>query len=144
MPLYFGFPVTCQEAFRLFSLDFEQVKRDIMQKYNVTENMYMDCYFVDYANEFFEGKDVDMRVFYTDKGQCIVGYEIKNLSVFEKNFVTSKHLMYSLNHFETRFWHEVKLIDCNKNFNNIVLEHMEDEPETLTEDCHPYVLEFHR
>jgi hypothetical protein len=143
MTLYFGFPVTCQEAFRLFNLDFEQVKCDIMQKYSLTENMYMDCYFVDYANEFFAGKKLDMRVFYTDKGQCIVGYELKSLSVFEKNFVTWKHLMYSLKHYETRFWYEVKLIDCNKNFDNIVLEHMEDEPETLTEGCQPYVLEFH-
>lgn len=144
MPLYFGFPVTCQEAFRLFNLDFEQVKCDIMQKHNLTENMYMDCFFVDYANEFFEGKDIGMRVFYTDKGQCIVGYELKSLSVFEKNFFTAKHLMYSLHHFETKFWYEVKKIDCKENFNKVVLEHMEDEPETVTEVCHPYVLEFHR
>lgn len=137
MPLYFGFPVTCQEAFRLFSLDFEQVK------YSLPENRYMDCHFVDYLNEFFKVKNVDMRVFYTDKGQCIVGYKIENMSVFEKKFVTAKHLMYSLHHFETQFWDEVKKIDCDKNFNKIVLEHMEDEPETITEDFHPYVIEFH-
>lgn len=143
MPLYFGFPVTCREMFRLFSLDFEQVKCDIMQKYSLTENMYMECCFVDYGNEFFKGKDLDMRVFYTDKGQCIVGYEMANMSSFEKNFVTAKHLMYSLHHFEDHFWYEVRKIDCNENFNKIVLEHMEDDPETITKGFHPYVLEFH-
>ena len=85
MPLYFGFPVTCQEAFRLFSLDFEQAKCDIMQKHKLTENMYMDCYFVDYANNFFKGKEIEMRVFYTDKGQCIVGYKQKTRPVLKGN-----------------------------------------------------------
>jgi len=141
MPLYFGFPVTCQEAFRLFSLDFEEVKCDIMQKHKLTENMYMDCHFVDYANNFFEEENMEMRVFYTDKGQCIVGYKIGSLSVFEKNFVTYKHLMYSLNHFGTRFWYEVNKINCKENFNKIVLEHMEDEPETV-DAIEPYVIEF--
>jgi hypothetical protein len=144
MPLYFGFPVTCNEAFRLFGLYFEQVKCDIMQKYNLTENMYMDCYFVDYANEFFKEKDVYMRVFYTDKGQCIIGYELKSLSVFEKKFVTSRDFINSIQNYESIFWDEVKRIDCYKNFNKIVLEHMEDEPENVTEECHPYVLEFYR
>ena len=142
MPLYLGFPVTCKEAFRLFNLDFEQVKCDTMQKYRLSENMYMDCYFVDYANEFFKGKNLDMRVFYTDKGQCVVGYEIKELSVFQKKYVTSKHLMYSLHHFETRFWHEVELIGCKKNFNKVVLEHMEDEHETINDVDYPYIIEF--
>jgi hypothetical protein len=62
MPLYFGFPVTCQEAFRLFSLDFEQVKCDIMQKHKLTENMYMDCYFVDHANNFLHLCAFQMRM----------------------------------------------------------------------------------
>lgn len=141
MPLYLGFPVTCKEAFRLFNLDFEQVKCDIMQKYRLSENMYMDCYFVDYANEFFKEKCLEMRVFYTDKGQCVVGYEIKELSVFQKKYVTSKHLMYSLHHFETRFWYEVDSTDCKKNFNKITLEHMEDEHE-IVEDADPYIIEF--
>lgn len=143
MPLYLGFPVTCQEAFRLFSLEFKQVKCDIMQKYSLTENMYMDCHFVDYMNEFFKGKNVDMRVFYTDKGQCIVGYEITNLSVFQRKYVTSKHFMYSIHHFENKFWDDVKDIGCYKNFNEVILEHMEDDPETVHQPNCPYIIEFH-
>lgn len=140
MPLYFGFPLSCQEAFRLFGLDFEQTKCDIMQKHKLTENMNMDCYFVDYVNNFFKGKNIEMRAFYTDKGQYIVGYEMEKLSVCERNFVTAKHFMYSLHHFETRFWHEVESIGCKENFNKVVLKHMEDEPETV-EGVGPYIID---
>ena len=142
MPIYFGFPVTCQEAFRLFSLDLEQTKCDIMQKHKLTENMYMDCHFVDYANNFLKGKNVGMRVFYTDKGQCIVGYKIENLSVFERKFVKVSELTNMLEKLGVDFWYEITIINCEDNFNKITLEHMEDEPENV-EGTEPYIIEFH-
>jgi hypothetical protein len=141
MPLYFGFPVTCQEAFRLLSLDFEQTKTDIMQKHMLTENMYMDCYFVDYANHVLKSKNVEMRVFYTDKGQCIVGYKIENATVFEKKFVKVSEFAHTLEKLANRFWYEIKTIKCDENFTKITLEHMEDEPETVEGD-EPYIIEF--
>jgi hypothetical protein len=145
MPLYFGFPVTCQQAFRLFSLDFEQVKCNIMQKHNLTENMYMDCYFVDYANNFLNDKNVEISVFYTDKGQCIIGYKIENLSVFERKFVKVSEFTDMLEKLTTEFWCEIQLTHCDKNFNKIVLEHMEDEAEIVEgfERFEPYIIEFH-
>jgi len=142
MPLYFGFPVTCQEAFRLFSLDFEQVKCEIMQKHKLTENMYMDCHFVDYANNFFKVKNLEMKVFYTDKGQCVIGYKIENKSVFESKFVRVSEFIIIIETLATLFWHEIKNLNCEKNFDKITLEHMEDEPETV-EGVEPYVIEFH-
>jgi len=141
MPLYFGFPVTCPEAFRLFNLDFEHAKRDIMQKHKLTENMYMDCHFVDYANNFLKGKKVGMRVFYTDKGQCIVGYKIDNLSVFEKKFVKVSELTNMLEKLGVDFWYEITIINYEGNLDKITLEHMEDEPETV-ECTEPYIIEF--
>ena len=142
MPLYFGFPVTCQEAFRLFSLDFEKVKCDIMQKHKLSENMYMDCHFVDYANNFLKGKNVEMRVFYTDKGQCIIGYKIENTSVFERKFVKVSDFKNMLDAFIANFWYEIRSITGLSHFNKITLEHMEDEPETV-EGVEPYIIEFH-
>jgi hypothetical protein len=141
MPLYFGFPVTCQEAFRLFGLDFEQAKCEIMEKYKLTENIYMDCHFIDYVNSVFKEKNMEMRVFYTDKGQCIVGYKIENLSVFERKFVKVSELTNMLEKLTTEFWCEIQLIHCADNFNKIVLEHMEDEPE-IVEGFEPYIIEF--
>lgn len=142
MPIYFGFPVTCQEAFRLFSLDYEQAKCDIMQKYNLKENRYMDCHFLEYINNFFKGKNMEMRVFYTDKGQCIVGYKIENASVFERKFVKVSEFADMLEKLSSRFWSEITIADCEGNFNTIVLEHMEDEPE-IVEGFEPYIIEFH-
>lgn len=142
MPLYFGLPVTCQEAFRLFGLDFERVKCDIMQKHSLTENMYVDCYFVDHANNFFKSKNLKMRVFYTDKGQCIVGYKIENTSVFERKFVKASDFVNMLEKLDFRFRYEITIINCEENFNKITLEHIEDEPETV-EGVEPYVIEFH-
>ena len=141
MPLYFGYPVTCQEAFRLFSLDFEQAKGDIMQKHKLTENMYMDCHFVDYANNFLIGKNVAMRVFYTDKGQCIVGYKIEKLSVFEKKFVNVSELTNMLEELGVDFWYEITIINYEGDLNKITLEHMEDEPESV-DAGQPYIIEF--
>jgi len=141
MPIYFGFPVTCQEAFRLFSLDFEQAKCDIMQKHKLTENSYMDCHFVDYANDYFKREKMEMRVFYTDKGQCILGYKIENASVFESKFVKARDFANILYNLTKRFRQEIAIKNCKKNFNNITLEHMEDEPETV-EDGEPYIIEF--
>ena len=142
MPIYFGFPVTCQEAFRLFSLDFVQAKCDIMQKYNLRENSYMDCHFVDYVNNFFKRQNMEMILFYTDKGQCIVGYKIENISVFERKFVKVSEFTNMLDNLRQRFWREIKTIKCDDNFTKILLEHMEDDPETV-EDVEPYIIEFH-
>jgi hypothetical protein len=142
MPIYFGFPVTCQEAFRLFRLDVEQAKCDIMQKYKLRENRLMDCHFVDYANDYFKREKMEMRVFYTDKGQCIVGYKIENTSVFERKFVKARDFANMLTNLTTRFWYEITITNCEDNFNKITLEHMEDEPETV-EGAEPYIIEFH-
>jgi len=142
MPIYFGFPITCQEAFRLFSLDFEQAKCEIMEKYNLRENSYMDCHFVDYINNFFKRQTMEMRLFYTDKGQCIVGYKIENATVFERKFVKVSEFTYTLEKLANRFWYEIKTIKCDENFTKITLEHMEDEPETVEGD-EPYIIEFH-
>lgn len=102
----------------------------------------MDCYFVDYANNFFKWKNMEMRVFYTDKGQCIVGYKIENTSVFERKFVKVCYFTNILEKLRTQFWYEITIINCEDNFNKIVLEHMEDEAETV-EGIEPYIIEFH-
>jgi hypothetical protein len=86
---------------------------------------------------------VEMRVFYTDKGQCIVGYKIENLSVFERNFVKVNKFINMLEKLGVDFWCEITIINCKGNFDKITLEHMEDEPETV-EDAKPYIIEFDR
>lgn len=140
MPLYFGLPLTCQESFRLFNLDFEETKQNIMKKNNLTENSYMDCYFIDYLNNFFFSELMKMRVFYTDKGQCIIGYEIGEVSNFSKEFINVDQLMVLLGSLKELFTMETEKYWMG--FEEVVLEHMEDEPEIVSFPV-PYVIEYH-
>ena len=139
MPLYFGLPLTCQESFRLFNLDFEETKQNIMKKNNLRENNYMDCYFIDYLNKFFIDLEIKMRVFYTDKGQCIIGYEIGEVSNFSKKFIDVDQLMVLLGSLKELFTMETE--KYWKNFKVVLLEHMEDEPEIVSFPV-PYVIEY--
>jgi len=139
MPLYFGLPVTFQEAFRLFGLDIEEAKCEIMEKYKMNRTVFMDCHFLDRLNRFFESKEMVMRVFYTDKGQAIIGYEIKEISVFQNKFTNVSKFMTILTTLKTRFSEETDA--WRANFAEVTLEHMEDEPETVSEP-EPYIIEY--
>jgi hypothetical protein len=139
MPLYFGLPLTCEESFRLFNLNFEETKQNIMKKNNLTENNYMDCYFIDYLNKFFIDLEMKMRVFYTDKGQCIIGYEIKEVSNFSKKFLNVDQLMVLLGELKELFTVETEKFWMG--FEEVLLEHMEDEPEIISFPV-PYVIEY--
>jgi hypothetical protein len=141
MPLYFGLPLTCQEAFRLFDLDFEQVKFDIIEKHKLRENMYMDCYFVDHLNCFFKREALTMKTFYTDKGQCIIGYELARLSGFQRNLINVSDFITLLETFKSSFAREIE--KYKENFREVALEHMEDEPETVSFP-EPYIIEFNK
>lgn len=140
MPLYFGLPLTCEESFRLFNLNFEETKQNIMKKNNLRENSYMDCYFIDYLNKFFIDLEMKMRVFYTDKGQCIIGYEIGEVSNFSKKFLNVDQLIIQLTNLKILFAMETN--NYEENFMEVKLEHMEDEPEIISFPV-PYVIEYH-
>ena len=138
MPLYFGLPLTCQESFRLFNLDFEETKQNIMKKNNLVESSYMDCYFIDFLNNFFISEEMKMRVFYTDKGQCIIGYKIDEVSNFNKKFTNADQLIIQLTNLKILFVIETKKYEAN--FIEVKLEHMEDEPEIVNFPL-PYIIE---
>ena len=140
MPLYFGLPLTCEESFRLFNLNFEETKQNIMKKNNLRENSYMDCYFIDYLNNFFFSESMKMRVFYTDKGQCIIGYEIGEVSNFSKKFLNVDQLIIQLTNLKILF--AIETNNYEENFMEVKLEHMEDESEIISFPV-PYVIEYH-
>jgi len=137
MPLYLGLPLTCKEAFRLFSLNFEDIKCDIMKKHNLNHNMYMDCYFIDYLNIFFKNETIEMKIFYTDKGQCILGYEIEEVSIFQRNFINIDEFVIKMSYLKTLFHMETN--KYKENFSEVELEHMEDEPE-IVKFPEPYII----
>lgn len=141
MPLYLGLPLTFKEAFRLFSLNFEDIKCNIMKKHKLTENMYMDCHFVDYLNLFFKNEGVVMKIFYTDKGQCIIGYEIEEVSIFQKKFISVDEFLIKISDLKKLFHTETN--KYKENFLEVELEHMEDEPEIVS-FSEPYIIEYNK
>jgi len=80
-----------------------------------------------------------MRLFYTDKGQCIVGYKIKEASIFEAKFVKVSDFITLLARLAECFARETN--DHKENFREVTLEHMEDEPETVSFP-EPYIIEY--
>lgn len=99
----------------------------------------MDCYFIDYLNKFFIDLEMKMRVFYTDKGQCIIGYEIVEVSNFSKKFLNADQLIVLFGSLKELFTMETE--KYWENFKEVLLEHMEDEPEIVFFPV-PYVIEY--
>jgi hypothetical protein len=79
-----------------------------------------------------------MKTFYTDKGQCIIGYEIIEVSNFQKKFIDVDQFIIQLTNLKTEFSMETKIFE--RNFRHVILEHMEDEPETANFP-EPYIIE---
>ena len=138
MPIFFGIPVKSNEAFRLFNLDFETVKYGIMKKHNLKDNMYMDCFFIDYLNNNFKICGHNIRTYYTDKGQFIIGYEITELLNCNRKFTNVDQFIIMLTNLKTQF--VIEMQKYKDNFRNVILEHLEDEEEEVSFPL-PYIIE---
>jgi hypothetical protein len=101
----------------------------------------MDCYFVDYLNIFFKNEGVVMKIFYTDKGQCIIGYEIKEVSIFQRKFINIDEFVIKISDLKALF--HVETNKYKENFSEVELEHMEDEPE-IVKFPEPYIIEYNK
>jgi hypothetical protein len=139
MPVYFGIPLRFEEAFRLFNLNFEEERNKIMKKYNLTLNMYMDYYFIEYLNNFFKSISIDIRIFYIDKGQSIIGYEIEEVSIFNKKYANVDTIIILLRNLKKKFKNEIE--NYEENFEEVILEHLEDDPE-IVKYPDPYIIYY--
>jgi hypothetical protein len=74
-----------------------------------------------------------------DKGQCIIGYQIKEVSIFEKIFVNADQLIIQLTNLKILF--AIETNNYEENFMEVKLEHMEDESEIISFPV-PYVIEY--
>ena len=142
MPVYLGFPIRKPEAFRLFNLDYELVKYEIEEKHKLSHDTFSyitECYLFDYLNNHFKDIGLQIRIFNTDKGQCIIGYEIKEPSDVWNKFINVDQFIIMLSNLKTKFAIETK--DYEMNFREVELERMEGEPEIV--NCPvPYIIEY--
>ena len=118
-----------EESFRLLKLNFEDILNEIMTKYKLSRYSYLDCYFIDHINKYFRECSVNMKIFYTDKGQCII--EIKEPSNVWNKFIIL------LTNLKTEF--ALKSRDLDIDFSIVTLEYMGGEPE-VTNYPDPYVI----
>lgn len=142
MPVYFGLPVTKKEAFRLFNINYEKVKYEIEEKHKLSHDIYSyctECYLFDYLVRHFQEIGLQIKIFNTDKGQCIVGYEICEPSDVWHKFINVDQFIIMLSNLKTKFALETK--DYEKNFREVELERMEGEPEIVICPI-PYIIEY--
>jgi hypothetical protein len=139
--LFFGIPVTLEEAYRIFGVDIENVKQEIVLKYKCNLGMYhtMQAHLNDYMYTYLGKKAVKLNVISTDKGQHVIGYKIeedispwnrfKNVDDFIVLLVDLKKLFYE------------EMGECNADFSVVTLEIMEGESEIVNNPM-PYIISF--
>lgn len=139
--LFFGIPVTLEEAYRIFGVDIENVKQEIVLKYNcdLQKHHLMYAYLCEYMFFYLGKKKVRMNVLPTDKGQHVIGYKIeedispwnrfKNVDDFIELLLDLKELFYE------------EIVECNADLSVVTLETMEGEPEIVHNPI-PYIISF--
>ena len=104
--LFFGIPVTLDEAYRIFGINIENVKEEIILKYKYNSGVYyvIQAHLNEYIYTYLRKKAVKLNVISTDKGQYVIGYRIeedispwnrfKNVDDFIALLVDLKKLFY--------------------------------------------------
>ena len=139
MPVYFGLPLTLEETYRILNLDLESTSNEIRKIHNLSKNKYIWCELFDYLNAYLEKRSVNIRIYTTDKGQYIFGYEIKEPSDVWHKFINIDEFIILLTNLKTSFALETQKL--NTNLSKVVLEPMEGESQTVYFPI-PYIIEY--
>lgn len=128
MPLYFGLPVTLEEACRILDIGFDE-----------SIDNYYEIYLK--VNKFLE-KDLssDIRVYSTDKGQYVVGYKIKETDDVWDEFCSADKLIMMLVNLKAKFAKEMTRLEAD--LSEVTLEYMEGEPKIVF-NPEPFVMSWH-
>jgi len=96
MTLYFGLPLTYMEVIRILGLDYDLIIKEIKKSYSGT---YFEPYIVEYINKYLS----NIQLHSTDKGQYILGYEIEDVSVFNKKFINVDEFIIKIINLKTHY-----------------------------------------
>ena len=131
MTVYFGFPISYQEAFRIFKQSLEP--KDFYSGFDIINKL----------NKYLSEKNVEIRLFTTDKYQFIIGYEITEVSDVWNKFVNIYEFINLLGQLREKFSIEMKLLDAD--ISEIRIEYMEganEESCNLIKNPIPYVISY--
>ena len=121
MPLYFGLPLTIEEICRILKLNDKDIQYEDLDPYYLkylAVNRYLDELSL----------DIRIRVWPTDKGQNVLGYQIEQTDDVWRRFCSADELIMLLIKLKTRF--AVEITKLNADISEVRLEYMEGEPQT--------------
>ena len=132
MTVYFGFPVSYQEAFRILKQSLEP------------KDIHHACDILNILNKYLYEKNVEIRLFTTDKYQFIIGYEIPEIGDIWHKFVYVYEFINLLGQLREKFSIEMKLLDAD--ISEIRIEYMEgdnDQPSNIIKNPIPYIISYY-
>ena len=82
---------------------------------------------------------VNIKIFNTDKGQYIIGYELKEVSDLWNKFINMDELIILILKLKKQFYDEMQIL--NADLAEVTLEHMEGEHEIVKNPV-PYIIAY--
>ena len=139
--LFFGIPVTLEEAYRIFGVDIEMIKEEIVLKHKCNLGMYhtIQAHLNDYMYAYLGKKAVKLNVISTDKGQYVIGYRIEEDILPWNRFKNVDDFIALLIDLKELFYEEMG--ECNADLSVVTLEIMEGESEVVHNPM-PYIISF--
>lgn len=139
MPLYVGLPLIAKEALRILNFDVESTLRDIKIKNDLKNDNYIcDHHIQSVLKEYFEKHRVNIRLYITDKNQCILGYKSTAIES-QDEFVDINKFITMMSDLKEIFEFDLDIL--NADLSSVTLEHMEGLSEIVKHPM-PYVLNY--
>ncbi len=121
MPTYFGLPLNLNEIIRI--LNISTLIDDAFESF--TRQIY-DYEIYDKIRRYIKSRSkLNLDLFSTDKGQYILGYEIKEIGDVWNDFVDADQLIEILKQLKTDF--EEDMLTLNADLFHVELERMEND-----------------
>jgi len=142
MTTYIGIPVCLTEALRIFKQDIETVEENILKKLNKKkdDHYYVDNIILHEMNEYLETSSTKIKIFPTDKGQYIIGYEIKEPSNLWSKFINVDNFLILIMNLRHKFLEEMTIL--NADLSEVTLEYMEglEKDKIKVKNPIPYII----
>jgi len=143
--LFFGIPVTLEEAYRIFGVDIENATEEIVLRHKCLGMHHaIQAHLNDYMCTYLGKKAVKLKVISTDKGQHVIGFKIEeDISPWKRFIIRSPKnvddFIALLKDLKELFYEEMG--KCNADLSVVTLEIMEGEPEVVNNPM-PYIISF--
>lgn len=122
---YFGLPVSSEEAFRLLGL---------LHQYNPENNSRTH---INTVNQHLSEKNIQMRLYPTDKGQFVLGYIVHDAHDVWRDMVTASQYINTLVFMQSLFYYECNTLHIP--LTNVFIQPMEDDT-MMVERAEPFII----